>query len=333
VSDRRVAVVGGGSWGLAFSGLLARLGECPVLVCRSAGQAERLALARRDERHLPGVELPAAVGVTHLGDPAAVAGAGLVVLAVPSRATADVAEWLGPRLPGDAGLLSLTKGLDPAGGGRLSEAWRRRLGPGTPFCVLSGPNHAEEVAAGQPTACVVAGDEALAAEVQDLLSSPRFRVYVNHDVLGVELCAAAKNVIAIAAGMSDGLGFGDNAKASLITRGLAEMTRLGLAYGARPATFGGLAGMGDLVATCTSRHSRNRRAGELIAGGLPAEEVEARLGEVAEGLPTVRNLLRLADEVGVELPISAEVAAAAFSGKPAAACLEALMARAPVAER
>jgi glycerol-3-phosphate dehydrogenase (NAD(P)+) len=327
-----VAVIGGGSWGTAFARLLAGLGARPTLVCRRAGHAEEVARVRRNERFLPGVVLPDGVRVTHLADPGALADASLVALAVPSRATDQVAAWLVPRLPGGAGVLSLTKGLDPGGGGRLSEAWARRLPEAVPFCVLAGPNHAEEVAEDQPTACVVAGDGALALAVQRLLTSQRFRIYVNDDLVGVELCAAAKNVIAVAAGMADGLGFGDNAKASLVTRGLAEMTRLGLAFGARPATFRGLAGMGDLVATCTSRHSRNRRAGELLARGVPAREVEARLGQVAEGLPTVRNLLALADGVGVELPISVEVAEAAFAGKPAAACLEALMARAPAAE-
>jgi glycerol-3-phosphate dehydrogenase (NAD(P)+) len=241
-----------------------------------------------------------------------------------------VAEWVAARLPAGAGVLSLTKGLDPATGRRLSEAWAERLPPGTPFCVLSGPTHAEEVVAGQPTAAVVAGDTDLGRRVQELLTDRRFRVYLNDDLVGVELCGAAKNVIAVAAGMSDGLGLGDNAKASLITRGLAEMTRLGLASGARAETFRGLAGMGDLVATCTSRHSRNRRAGELIAQGVGADEVEARIGQVAEGLPTAANLLALAARAGVELPISAEVAAA-FAGRPVAACLESLMAR-PAAE-
>jgi glycerol-3-phosphate dehydrogenase (NAD(P)+) len=272
------------------------------------------------------------VRVTHLGEQGPLGGDGLAVLAVPSRAIADAAEWIAGRVDDDIGVLSLTKGLDPVTGTRLSEAWARRLPPGAAFCVLSGPNHAEEVAMGQPTACVVAGEIGLARRVQRLLTCGRFRVYLNEDLVGVELCAAAKNVIAVAAGMSDGLGFGDNAKAALITRGLAEMTRLGLAFGARAATFRGLAGMGDLVATCTSRHSRNRRAGELIAEGLPAAQVEGRLGQTAEGLPTVRNLLRLAAAEGVELPISAEVAAATFEAKPAAACLEALMARAPASE-
>jgi glycerol-3-phosphate dehydrogenase (NAD(P)+) len=325
-----VAVVGGGAWGTAFAAMAARRGRPVTLVCRRPEQAAELGATRCNPGQLPGLRLPDAVRVRHLGDADALGGADLVALAVPSRGAGAAAAWLVPRLPAGAGVLSLTKGLDPESGRRLSEAWAEWLPDGTPFCVLSGPNHAEEVAVGQPAAAVVAGDGGLARRVQELLTDRRFRVYVNDDLVGVELCAAAKNVIAVAAGMSDGLGLGDNAKASLITRGLAEMTRLGLAYGARPATFRGLAGMGDLVATCTSRHSRNRRAGELIAQGVPPHEVEARIGQVAEGLPTVASLLRLAADAGVELPISAEVAAA-FAGRPAAACLEALMAR-PAAE-
>ena len=327
-----VAVVGGGSWGQAFAGLLAARGTPVTLVCRTERQAERLRLTRRDPRYLPGSALPAGVGVSHLGDPAALAGADLVALAIPSRATAEAIAWLVARLAPGTGILSLTKGLDPETGRRLSEVWGEALPPGTPFAVLTGPNHAEEIAAGHPAAAVVAGSPALCRTVQEVVGGPRFRVYLNGDLLGVELAAAAKNVIAVAAGMSDGMGFGDNAKASLITRGLAEMTRLGVACGAQEATYRGLAGMGDLIATCTSRHSRNRRAGELIAEGIPGPQVEGRLGQVAEGLSTVRNLLRLAERAGVELPISAEVAAAAFERKPAAACLEALMNRAPAAE-
>ena len=326
-----VVVVGAGSWGTVVARMLSAEGRPVRLLCRTAAQAEALGRERRNVRYAPDLELPEALEVGHLLAPEALDGASLVVLAVPSRATADAAGWLVPRLPPGAAVLSLTKGLDPASGRRLSEAWGSALPAGSRFAVLSGPNHAEEVAAGQPTAAVVAGEATLCEVVQDLFGGSRFRVYLNDDLVGVELCAAAKNVIAIAAGMSDGMGFGDNAKASLITRGLAEMTRLGLAHGARPATFQGLAGMGDLVATCTSLHSRNRHAGELIARGLPAERVEGRLGQVAEGLWTVHNLLRLAEAAGEELPISAEVAAA-LAGKPVAECLEDLMARAPATE-
>lgn len=316
----RVSVVGAGSWGTAFAGVAGAAGADVRLVCRT-----RAAAAARGRPR-------GRFALTHLDAPDAVDGSELVVLAVPSRATGDVAAWLVPRLPARAGVLSLTKGLDPASGRRLSEAWADALPAGTPFAVLSGPNHAEEIADGQPTASVVAGHPDLGPAVQDLLTGSRLRVYLNDDLVGVELCAAAKNVIALATGMSDGVGFGDNVKAALITRGLAEMTRLGLAYGARAATFRGLAGMGDLVATCTSGHSRNRRAGELIARGAAVEGVERTLGQVAEGLWTVRNLLALAARVGVELPISSEVAAVTFEGRSVADSLEALMARAPAAE-
>jgi len=326
----RVAVVGGGSWGTVVACLAARRGAAVTLLCRTAAQADVVARTRRNARYLPDLAIPDEVRVASLDDGRGLADADLVVAAVPSRTVAGVARRVADAAPG-AGLLSLTKGLDPADGRLLSEVWAGARGHAGGFCMLSGPNHAEEVAQGQPTAAVVAGDADLAARVQTLLTGESFRVYTNPDLLGVELCAAAKNVVAVAAGMSDGLGYGDNAKASLITRGLAEMTRLGRAAGARAATFRGLAGMGDLVATCTSPHSRNRRAGEMIATGAPPAEVEARLGQVAEGLWTVPRLLDRAARVGVELPICAEVAAA-IDGKPVHRCMGDLMGRAPAAE-
>ena len=240
----RVAVLGGGSWGTAFALLCDRHGVAVRLVCRTREHAATLVREHANSAYLPGVPLPgsleivAADGLDVLGD------VDLVVIAIPSRAIATMAPAVAAAIAPGTGVLSLTKGLDPGSGRRLSEIWQDALGDGVPFAVLSGPNHAEEVAEGQPAAAVVAGDLALGARVQRLLNGPGFRVYLNDDLVGVELCAAAKNVIAIGAGMADGLGFGDNAKASLITRGLAEMTRLGRAYGAHDATFRGLAGMG-----------------------------------------------------------------------------------------
>jgi glycerol-3-phosphate dehydrogenase (NAD(P)+) len=326
-----VAVLGGGSWGTAFALLCARRRVSVRLVCHTREHAARLARDRVIPAYLPGVRIADEIAVTAADDPEALSRVELVVVAIPSRAVAGMAAAVAASLTPGTGVLSLTKGLDPSSGRRLSELWRDALGPATPFAVLSGPNHAEAVAERQPTAAVVAGDHGLGVRVQQLLNGPEFRVYLNDDLVGVELCAAAKNVIAIAAGMSDGLGFGDNAKASLITRGLAEMTRLGRAYGADDATFRGLAGMGDLVGTCTSQHSRNRRVGELIATGLTSAEAEARLGQVAEGLWSVARVLDLADRAGVELPISREVAAA-VAGKPVAECMRDLMARAPANE-
>jgi len=328
---RSVAVYGGGSWGTAFAVLCAQHGVSVRLVCHTSTQATEVARDRVNPAYLPGVHLPDSIDVVAADTPNVLDDADLVVVAIPSRAVDTVVPYLAAILPPGAAVLSLTKGLDPATGRRISEIWREVLDPDAHFAVLSGPNHAEEVAEGQPTAAVVAGDRELGARLQSLLNGPGFRVYVSDDLVGVELCAAAKNVIAIAAGMSDGMGFGDNAKASLMTRGLAEMTRLGRACGAHDATFRGLAGMGDLVGTCTSAHSRNRHAGQLIATGLTATDAEARLGQVAEGLWTVARLLELADARGVELPISREVEAA-VSGKPVADCMRDLMARAPAAE-
>lgn len=328
----RMVVIGAGAWGCTFARVAARAGADVTLACRTAAQAATLRETRHDRIHLGDVALPGDVRVTHADDPAAMDGADVVVIALPSRAVAADGTAIAARVPDGAGVLSLTKGLEPGTGRVLSEAWADVLRADTPFAVLSGPNHAEEIALGQPAAAVVSGDTALAAQVQAAVSGPAFRVYVNDDLVGVELCGAAKNVIALAAGMSDGLGFGDNAKAALITRGLAEMTRLGASAGAQDATFRGLAGMGDLIATCTSRHSRNRRAGEMIAHGARATDVEDEIGQVVEGLATVRALLIRAERAGVELPISEQVAAAAFEGRSPAECLRALMARAPAAE-
>jgi glycerol-3-phosphate dehydrogenase (NAD(P)+) len=245
------------------------------------------------------------------------------VLAVPSRAFAEVAAGLPPGGPA----LSLTKGLDPAGGERLSTLVRDRR-----VAVLSGPNMAEEIAEGLPSAAVIASeDEDLAAELQHAVNSMVFRVYVNPDVTGVELCAAAKNVIALAAGGVDGLGLGDNAKAALITRGLAEMARLGEAYGARPETFAGLAGMGDLIVTCWSRHGRNRHAGELIARGASADEAAAEIGMVVEGLTTAPVLRDLSHRLGIELPIT-EGVCRILEGESLGELVQSLMGRSPRGE-
>jgi glycerol-3-phosphate dehydrogenase (NAD(P)+) len=254
---------------------------------------------------------------------APVAEADLVCVAVPSRAFKEVAA----SLPGNAPRLILTKGLDPATGNRLSQVVE-----GAPVAVLSGPNHAEEIALGLPAAAVLASaDEELAESIQHAIMSPRFRVYVNSDLVGVELCAAAKNVMALAAGAVDGLGLGDNAKAALISRGLAEMTRLGEACGARSETFAGLAGMGDLIVTCWSRHSRNRRAGELIARGASPQEAVAEIGMVVEGLTTAPVLRDLAHRLGIELPIT-EGACAVLGGASLQELVSGLMGRRPTDE-
>jgi glycerol-3-phosphate dehydrogenase (NAD(P)+) len=317
----RVVVVGGGSWGTAFACLLRDRGHDVTLACRDAEQARAIGETGRNPRYLRDVDLPGIHAAPIVEAP--VAATDLIVLAVPSRAFAEVAA----ALPGSAPVLSLAKGLDPATGERLSTRVE-----GRPVAVLSGPNMAEEVAAGLPSATVIASeDRALADELQRAINSMVFRVYVNDDLVGVELCAAAKNVIALAAGGVDGLGLGDNAKASLITRGLVEMARLGEACGGQPETFSGLAGMGDLIVTCFSGFGRNRRAGELIARGATAEEARAEIGQVVEGLTTAPVLRDLSHRLGVELPIT-EGVCRVLDGTQLHELLSSLMGREPTEE-
>jgi glycerol-3-phosphate dehydrogenase (NAD(P)+) len=293
----KTVVVGGGSWGTAFARVLADRGHDVTLACRDPEQARAINETGRNPRYARSVDLSGIEAVAV--DRAPIEESELVVLAVPSRAFADVAAGL----DGDAPVLSLTKGLDPASGERLSTRVE-----GRPVAVLSGPNMAEEVAAGLPTAAVIASARAaLAEELQHAINSSVFRIYVNDDLVGVELCAAAKNVIALAVGGVDGLGLGDNAKAALMTRGLAEMARLGEACGARPDTFSGLAGMGDLIVTCWHPSGRNRWAGELIAQGRTPEEAVAEIGQTVEGLTTAPVLRDLSRRLGIELPITEAV--------------------------
>jgi glycerol-3-phosphate dehydrogenase (NAD(P)+) len=289
----RAAVVGAGAWGTAFAALLVSRGHDVILACRDPEQAAAIEETGHNPRYLPGADL-SGVSAIVVDDPT-LAGADLHVIAVPSRSFGEVVR----RLPGVSPVLSLTKGLDPESGGRLSRLVERRA-----VAVLSGPNFAEEIADGLPAAAVIASEDAgLALELQEAVNSLAFRVYVNDDLIGVELCAAAKNVMALAAGGVDGLGLGDNAKAALIARGLAEMARLGEACGARPETFSGLAGMGDLIVTCWSKHGRNRQAGELIARGMAPDEAAAEIGTV-EGLTTAPVLRDLSRRLGIELPIT-----------------------------
>jgi glycerol-3-phosphate dehydrogenase (NAD(P)+) len=317
----RAVVVGAGSWGTAFARLLADRGLEVTLAARDPEQVRAMAETGRNPRYLESTPLDGIAPATIAAAP--VEQADVVVVAVPSRAFAGVVA----ALPGSAPILSLTKGLDPGSGERLTTLVRDR-----PIAVLSGPNFAEEVAQGLPGAAVIASeDEALAVELQHAINSLVFRVYVNPDLVGVELCAAAKNVIALAAGGVDGVGLGDNGKAALITRGLAEMARLGEACGARPETFAGLAGMGDLIVTCWSRLGRNRRAGELIARGATPEEAAAEIGQVVEGLTTAPVLRDLAHRLEIELPIT-EGVCEVLSGRSLDELVAGLMGRRPTAE-
>lgn len=317
----KVVVVGAGSWGTAVACLLRDNGHDVTLAARDPDQAAAINETGRNPRYATEARLDG-VAATTVGD-APVAGADLVVVAVPSRVFGDVVA----ALPGDAPIVSLTKGLDPTTGERLSTLVR-----GRPVAVLSGPNIADEIVRGLPAAAVVASDDlALAVRVQVAVHSVLFRVYVSDDVAGVELCAAAKNVIALAAGGADGLSLGDNAKAALVARGLAEMRRLAESAGARPDTFAGLAGMGDLIVTCWSPSGRNRRAGELIARGASPEEAAAEIGMVVEGLTTAPVLRELAHRLEIELPIT-EGVYAVLEGAPLTDLVTSLMSRAPTTE-
>ncbi|MFN8620568.1 MAG: NAD(P)H-dependent glycerol-3-phosphate dehydrogenase [Chloroflexota bacterium] len=326
------AVIGAGGWGTALALLLARRGPV-TLLARTEADAAAIAALRVNERHLPGIVLPPEVVVT--ADPGALNGAvELVVMAVPSRYVRETARRVAPFVPAGTALLSVTKGLETGTLLRMSEvlgeeivAVRGRI------AALSGPNLAPEIARGLPASSVVGcPDEAVGAAIVSLLGSRTFRLYTNRDIVGVELAGALKNIIAIAAGAVDRLGYGDSGKAAIVTRGLAEMTRLGVAAGANPLTFAGLAGVGDVLATCASPLSRNHRLGMELASGRRWSEIEAALPGVAEGAYTVDAAIALAARLGVELPIAQEVHRALFEDKPVERCLADLLARESKAE-
>jgi glycerol-3-phosphate dehydrogenase (NAD(P)+) len=322
----RVAVVGAGAWGTTLAALVGRV-EPVTLLSRSPETASEIGRTRRNERRLPGVELPDTIRATV--DPADLASAEFVILAVPSSHMRAVVGSVREQIRPSADLLSVAKGLEGGTLLRMTEVIRDAGGwPERRVAALSGPNLAGEIARGLPASAVVAAeDPALAERVVDRLARREFRLYVNSDVLGVELCGALKNILAIAAGAADGLGFGDNGKAGLLTRGLAEMTRLGIAAGANPLTFAGLAGVGDVIATCGSGLSRNHRLGEELANGRSWADIEATLPGVAEGAYTVDAALALARRLDVEMPIAQEVHNVLFEGKSVQRCLIDLLAR------
>ncbi|HEV7890157.1 MAG TPA: NAD(P)H-dependent glycerol-3-phosphate dehydrogenase [Pyrinomonadaceae bacterium] len=329
-----IAVIGAGGWGTALSVVAARAGGCVRLWSRSAEVVEEINRSRTNGAYLAGHEIPPGVSATvDAGE--ALRGAEIVILAAPSHATRAVLEGLRAFARGGMIFVSATKGVEVETGERISEIVSDVLGAdaASGFVCLSGPSFAREVAAGEPTAVVAASnDDASARRVQAALSAPNFRVYTNSDVTGTELGGASKNVIALAAGMLSGLGLGANSQAALVTRGLAEMTRLALAEGARLETLMGLAGLGDLVLTCTGALSRNRRVGQELGRGRTLDEVLRGMHEVAEGVRTTRALMLLARRRGVELPITGEVNAVLYENKSAHAAVESLMSRPPRGE-
>jgi glycerol-3-phosphate dehydrogenase (NAD(P)+) len=322
----QVGVVGAGAWGTTLAIKLAAAQRPVTLWAHRAEANEELASVRENRRYLPGIVFPPNLRVAtddaYLSEPHR-----LFVLAVPSAHLRSTIRRLRDALYAEASLLSVVKGIEQGTHLRMSEVIEQEL-PARRVAALSGPNLAREIADGLPAATVIASEDAeLAAEIGSVLGSDRFRVYTNPDLVGVELCGALKNVVAVAAGFVDGLAFGDSAKAGIITRGLAEMTRLGIAAGAEPMTFAGLAGVGDLIATCMSPLSRNRRAGELMASGMSSTDAAAHLNGVAEGVDTVRGALELAALRGIEMPIAEQVDAVVHAGRPPLQAVAELMSR------
>jgi glycerol-3-phosphate dehydrogenase (NAD(P)+) len=327
----RLAILGNGGFGTAMAIALSRSGHRLTLWGHDADYTAEIARTRKNPRYLEGVDLPPSVLVT-AESAAALAGAEGVLAAIPTQhlraALASMAAHLPTRVP----IVSLAKGLEQGTGERPSQVIAE-VAPGRPVLVLSGPSHAEEVVRGMPTTVVLAGTEDAAVRaLQDALATPVLRVYRNPDLLGVELCGALKNVMALAAGIADGLGYGDNAKAAILARGIVEMARYGLAEGADARTFYGLAGVGDLAVTAFSRHGRNRAFGERIGRGETLDQVLASTRKVAEGVWTSRVVVERARQLRVEMPIAEGVRAVLFAGLPAGDAVRALMERDPKAE-
>jgi len=324
--SRKIAIIGDGGWGTALSLSLLRGGHEVTVWGPFPEYIAQIERERENKTYLPGVALPAELRWT-ADRAAATEGAEFVVLAVPTQYFREVVASFAAHVPAEARVVSVAKGLDADTYKRMSEVASELLG-GRPVAALSGPSHAEEVARGVPTAVVLACAESEPArELQAVFMNPRFRVYTSDDIAGVELGAALKNVIAIAVGVSDGMGFGDNTRAALITRGLAEMTRLGVALGARAATFAGLSGMGDLIVTCTSRHSRNRGVGERIGRGESIERILGGMKQVAEGVRNAELAKALGDRHGVALPITEQVHAILRAGRDPSEAVHALLTR------
>jgi len=311
----KISIIGSGSWGTAIGIMLAENGHSVTLWSHTQAESDALREQKENRSFLPGFEIPASVVYT--SDLSLSKDSDIIICATPSFAVGHVMKALKSHIQPGQIVLNISKGLEINSLSTLATVIKREI-PNCEVAVMSGPSHAEEVARRIPTTNVVASTNQQVAEyVQDALMNPYFRVYTNQDVMGVELGGSLKNVIALCAGISDGLGFGDNTKAALMTRGIYEITRLGVAMGAKAETFGGLTGMGDLIVTCTSMHSRNRRAGILIGKGKSAVEAQDKIKMVVEGINTCRAAKQLADKMSVEMPIITQAYAVLFEGKSA----------------
>jgi glycerol-3-phosphate dehydrogenase (NAD(P)+) len=329
---KSAAILGSGSFGMAMAKLLAHKLESIVLIGRDPETAAAINRDHRNPHYLSGVQLPENVRASTACEDALAHP--LVIFAVPTSATREMAETLAAAgLPTTTALLSCAKGIEKSTGERLSQVLRE-IFPDNPIAALSGPNHAEEIGTDMATCAVIGSDDQeLAIRLQELFTLPHFRSYTSDDLAGIEFGGAVKNVYAIAAGMAHGLKLGDNAVAALVTRALAEMTRLGTALGGRTETFAGLSGVGDLIVTCFSEHSRNHRVGLALGQGKTLEEAVAALGMVAEGVPNTLSIHEAARRAGVRTPIIDAVFSILYEGKPAALAMKELLSRDPRPER
>ena len=328
----KIAVLGSGSWGTALASLVARHGHRTVLWGRDAAVIDAIDNQHENPRYLPGLELPDNLRAT-TDMAAAVAGAAWVLVVVPSHAFGETVAKLAPLLPAGIGVAWATKGFEPGSGRFLHEVAAELLGPKVPLAVVTGPSFAKEVTQGLPTAVTVHGDDAaFTQQVADAMHGPSFRAYTGTDMLGAELGGAMKNVLAVATGVADGMGLGLNARAGMITRGLNEMLRLAAAIGGRPETLMGLAGLGDLVLTCTGDLSRNRRLGLALGRGKGIAEAVAEIGQVVESIQTADEVMRQAERHGIELPISNAVRSVLHGEFSPGEGLKQLMAREQKAE-
>lgn len=324
----KISVIGAGSYGSALAICFARNGHPTVLWGRDQAQMQAMASSRSNEKYLPGSKFPESL-IIEPDFASAVKASDIVLVVVPSHVFGDMLRQVKPHLNDNAKLAWATKGLDPDSGHLLQEVARDILGDDISLGVLSGPTFAKEMAAGLPTAISLSStDDSFVTELSELLHCEKaFRVYSNNDFIGVQLGGAVKNVIAIGAGMADGIGFGANARTALITRGLAEMTRLGATLGAEPATFMGMAGLGDLVLTCTDNQSRNRRFGLALGQGKDVDTAMADIGQVVEGYRNTKEVFMLAERQGVEMPIVEQVYQVLYQGKPALKAASDLLSR------
>lgn len=321
----KINVIGSGGWGTAIAIMLAKSGHDITLWSYLKEESDALRQNKENKPFLPGVEIPDAVSFT--SDISECGSADLIIIAVPSHAVRQTASSLSKYVAKGQLILNISKGLEEGTLCTLSEVLREEL-PDCEIAVMSGPSHAEEVSRGIPTTNVVAArTDKIANHIQDIIMNPTFRIYTNPDMLGVELGGSLKNVIALCAGVLDGLKLGDNTKAALMTRGIVEIARLGVAMGAKAETFNGLSGIGDLIVTCTSMHSRNRRAGILIGQGKTCAEATAEVKMVVEGIKTCKAAKELSDRLGVEMPIVNEAYKVLFEGMPVSETIPNLMKR------